>query len=102
MLTDEDREWLLLAYPDLGLGAGGIVGHVEFTATYNPASGRFLQIDDGTIDEVGGLRLSARFAVRIVERSDTTHSRLPALFVENVDQSMNRHFNQTDGTGCMC
>ena len=102
MLADEDIEWLSLTYPELLLGATGIVGRLEFTATYNPESDRFWEVEECASDPVGGRRLSGRFSVRIEPRTDTTHSRLPALFVTDLAPSMPRHFNQTDGSGCVC
>lgn len=102
MLKDDDRRWLASEFPGLVVETDVITGRLEFTATFNPATGRFLQLSEDTIDGVGGVLLTGCFSVRIEPRRDTTHSRLPALFVEGIDHSMDRHFNQTDGSGCIC
>jgi len=102
MLTDQDKIWLSQKYRGLVVGKGKISGEIEFTATYNEQSGRFLQIVDGVDDNVGGVRLSGRFNIRIEERKDTLFSKLPALFVEGLDYIPDRHFNQTDFSGCIC
>ena len=102
MLTDQDKTWLSQQYPGLVVDAGKISGEINFTATYNKQSSRFLQVEVGTDDGVGGMRLSGRFKIRIEERSDTSNSKLPALFVEGVDHVADRHFNQTDLGGCVC
>jgi hypothetical protein len=102
MLTNQDEEWLSRKHPELKVNAKQISGEVGFTATYNEQSRRFLEIEEATHDGVGGLRLAGRFKIRIEERSDMSHSRLPALFVENVLHVADRHFNQTDLSGCLC
>jgi hypothetical protein len=102
MIRDDDRQWLAVEFPGLVAESDAITGHLEITATFNPTTGLFLQISEGTIDGVGGVLQTGRFAIRIEPRLDTTNSRLPALFVEGVDRSMDRHFNQTDGSGCIC
>jgi len=102
MLTDKDKTWLSQKHPGLVVKKGKISGEIEFTATYNEQSGRFLQIVDNTNDGVGGIRLSGQFNIRIEERNDTSISKLPALFVEGLDHIPDRHFNLTDFSGCVC
>ncbi len=102
MLTEQDKAWLTNKYPELVIDADKISGEIEFTATYNEQIGRFLKIEEDTVDGVGGVRLSGRFRIRIEDRIDTSHSRLPSLFVEGLDPISARHFNQTDFSACTC
>lgn len=103
MLTQSDKQWLEDHYPDLKVESDTkIAGEVTFTATYNHESGRFLQIEQDTIDGVGGLRLSGKFCISIAARTELRDSRLPALMVEGVDPIADRHFNRSDFNACMC
>lgn len=98
-----DKEWLAEHYPSLSIESDTkIAGEVEFTATYNEESGRFLQIEQDTVDGVGGLRLSGTFRIAIAARSVFRDSRLPALTVEDIDAIPDRHFNQSDFSACVC
>ena len=49
-----------------------------------------------------GLVLSGIFDVRIAGPIDQAAQKLPLLYVENVDASADRHFNQTDSAACLC
>lgn len=103
MLTETDKQWLAEYYPGLSIESDTrIAGEVEFTATYNKESGRFLQIEPNTVDGVGGLQLSGRFRIAIAVRTVFRDSRLPALTIEDVDAILDRHFNQSDFSACMC
>lgn len=103
MLTKSNKQWLEEYYPGLSVESNDkVTGEVFLTATYNKESGRFLEIEQDTIDGVGGQRLSGTFKIAIITRTITTHSRLPALIVENIDTIPNRHFNQSDRSACMC
>jgi hypothetical protein len=53
-------------------------------------------------DEIGAVTLSGAFEVRIEERTDKSISRLPALYVQGVDPSSDRHFSQRDKSACLC
>ncbi|KKQ77555.1 MAG: hypothetical protein A3A96_02315 [Candidatus Zambryskibacteria bacterium RIFCSPLOWO2_01_FULL_39_39] len=102
MLTEKDKAWLSKKYPQFEVKAEKISGEIEFTATYNEHTERFLQIEENTIDAVGGVRLYGRFKIRIEVRNDISHSKLPALFVDEIENVPDRHFNQTDSSGCTC
>jgi hypothetical protein len=103
MLTASDKEWLAENYPDLSIESDTkIAGEVEFIATYNEEPGRFLQIEQDTVDGVGGVRLSGTFRITIAARTVFRDSRLPALTVEGVDAIPDRHFNQSDLSACVC
>lgn len=103
MLTESDKQWLAEHHPGLTVESDDkVVGEVTFAATYNGKSGRFLQIYAGTLDGVGGLRLSGMFRIAIAARTVFRDSRLPALTVEGVDTISDRHFNQSDFSACVC
>lgn len=103
MLTESNKRWLTEHYPDLSVESNNkVVGEVAFVATYNKESGRFLQITPDVIDGVGGLRFSGKFRITITARTAMSHSRLPALTIEDVDTISDRHFNQSDFSACVC
>ena len=102
MITDQDSEWLASTYPGVSAKADTVAGVIEFAATYNGQTHQFLCLDNGAPDTVGGQRLSGRFDIRIQERVDKSVSALPALHVEGVDPTPDRHFNQTDKSACLC
>ena len=102
MLTEPNKTWLTENYPGLVLGSVAISGQIQFCATYNEQLGQFLIIRKDTIDNVGGIRLDGNFQVRMCERTDTPFSRLPALHVHGVDRTLDRHFNQSDQSACLC
>lgn len=102
MLTKHDEQWLGDTYPGLMPSNGGVGGAVEFRATYNRETDRFLILGEGVTDEVGGLSLSAAFHIRVEDRADKAISRLPAVYVEGVDAITARHFGQADKSACLC
>lgn len=101
MLTSQDKKWLSKAYPDLKPNGHNLSGIIEFTATYNEQSGLFLILGPNIYDDVGGLSLSGKFKVRIDERVRMNLSKLPALFIEEIEQSPDRHFS-ADSSACLC
>jgi hypothetical protein len=102
MLRESDEQWLRQAHPALIAGGGAVAGLIEFRASYNPQSNRFWILGDQEVNETGALTLSGAFQIRIEERSDTSDSRLPALYVQGVDRIEDRHFNQRDKSACLC
>ncbi|HEY6252718.1 MAG TPA: hypothetical protein VI685_22405 [Candidatus Angelobacter sp.] len=102
MLTKNDEEWLRDAHPGLVRSNSGVAGPVEFTATYNRVTNRFLILGDGVADHVGGVSLSVAFRIRIEERTNKSISRLPAVYVDGVDAIEERHFCQADKSACLC
>ena len=101
-LTEENEQWLRSVYPCLAPTATGVAGVLKFRATYNSQERRFLILGDDVTDTVGGLALSGEFRIRIEERSDKTISALPALYVDDVDCTADRHFGQKDKSACLC
>ncbi len=101
-LTTKDKEWLNKRYPQLSLNDSGISGILEFTAVYDDKSGSFFIIEGETGNKPEGTQLSGKFKIELRERSDTSLSRLPALFIEGIDPIMDRHFNQRDKIACLC
>ncbi len=102
MLTDQDRTWLRQKYPDLTVGPGLVSGILKFTAAYNEKSRKFYLLENGDLDEVEGIRLSGQFEVSIRDRQDKSVFRLPALHVEKIDHTEERHFNPNDNSACYC
>lgn len=102
MLTDKDKRWLQEKFPKLSASDNEVSGSIEFTATYNFESDKFLLIETGTIDEIGGVRLSGEFEILIKPRTIKLYSNLPALYVRNLQADVDRHINSFDGTACLC
>jgi hypothetical protein len=96
MLTAADESWLSERYPRLSCTNGVLAGTIEFSATYNPATNRFLVLGHETVDVVGGRLLSGRFEIRVEERRKIAASRLPAVFIEGFKSNPDRHFNYDD------
>lgn len=101
-LTESDKSWLRQCHPGLALSTLGIAGTINTVATYNRETNLFQILYDGSPDQVGGFRLRTFFSICLEERSDTSTSRLPALYVKNVKPTANRHFVQTDHSACLC
>jgi hypothetical protein len=102
MLKESDEQWLRDTHPALIRAGHGIAGTVSFRACYNRRDDRFFILDDRAIDPSGALTLSGAFHIRIEERRDKSDSRLPALYIEEVDPIPDRHFNQRDKSACLC
>jgi hypothetical protein len=101
MLKAGDREWLERAFPGLTPINTGLTGTIEFCGIFDSDSGLFQILSDGGPVEVGGLALTGRFTVRIEERTGKSFSALPALYVEEVEPTSNRHFG-ADKSACLC
>jgi len=92
MLTSGDEKWLAEAYPGVALVDGAVQGTIEFAAAYDAARNRFQVLDAIVPAENGGVVLAGKFTIRIEERIARVFSSLPALFVEEIEPSSNRHF----------
>src|SRR4051794_32258009 len=101
MLTKSDEEWLNRSHPNLLFNGSSISGTINFAATYNAEINRFLILEDGVVDEVGGIPLSGTFKIRIEPRLTFSHSALPAVYVDDVEPIENRHFG-FDKSACLC
>jgi hypothetical protein len=102
MLTEGSEQWLREAHPELVQNGNGVAGSLDFRATYNGETHRFLILSEGVVDAVGGLALSGKFRIRVEERSDKAISALPAVHVEEVEATADRHFGQKDKSACLC
>lgn len=101
MLSEQDYSWLANAIEEPTREGTSISGTVRFSAVYNPTSNRFLILDEDTHPE-NGVFLAGEYRIKIEDRINTLDSRLPALFIEGTDPTMNRHFNQSDRSACLC
>jgi hypothetical protein len=102
IVSSQDKNWLNKSYPELQVvDQDGIFGVLKFTATYNGESGRFLILHENIIDNVGGLKLTGEFKIRIAERVNKSLSKLPALFIEEIEPEPARHFSK-DYSACLC
>lgn len=102
MIASEDEQWLALNYPGLVPRGSGVVGTIDFAATYNQELDRFLILSDGVVDDVGGVRLSCRYGIQINERQAKGYSGLPAVHVDGLDMVDDRHFSRIDNSACLC
>lgn len=101
-VTNPDKKWLSEVYPDLKPNEDGISGHIEFSATYNQNSGQFFLAEKGIKKVTTEISLNGNFRINIKERTNNLTSELPALYVEGVDTTADRHFNQNDHSACLC
>ena len=102
MLPESDEQWLHDNHPGLIPAEHGIAGTIELAASYSEESHTFFIRSDGVPAQAGAVVLSGSFEIRIDERSNTSVSRLPALYVQGVDPTDDRHFNQKDKSACLC
>jgi hypothetical protein len=102
MLKKSDEEWLRSNYQTLIPTDDAVTGIIEFTASYNRDTNRFVVLGDQITDDNGAVTLSGNFEVRIEERRDKSISQLPALHVERLEPIPERHFNQKDNSACLC
>jgi len=102
LISDTELRWLRQTQPGMSVEPDGITGTVEISATYNEQTGRFQILYEGAPDEAGGLRLVGCFRIRLQDRTNTATSRLPALYVRDLDPIPDRHFGQLDCSACLC
>jgi hypothetical protein len=102
MLKESDEQWLRQTHPALVPAGCAVAGIIEFTASYNQQDNRFVIVGEQARDQIGAVTLSGAFQVRIEERTDKSISRLPALYVQGIDPSSDRHFSQRDESACLC
>jgi len=102
MLKESDEQWLRDKHPALVPAGRAVTGTIEFNASYNEANNRFVILAGQATDPGGAVVLSGAFQIRIEERTDKSDSRLPALYVQGVDNTPDRHFNQRDKSACLC
>ena len=102
MLKESDEQWLRRAHPALVLTGNAITGTIDFRASYDQQNNRFLILADHASEPVDAVTLSGAFQVRIEERTDKSDSRLPAVYVQGIDSTPKRHFNQRHKSPCLC
>lgn len=102
MLKERDEQWLRDVHPALVQVGPVVAGTIEFTASYNEQGNTFVIHGDGVTAQEGAVTLSGSFQIRIEERTDKSTSRLPALYVEAIELTADRHFNQGDKSACLC
>jgi len=101
MLKLEDEVWLSKAYPGLVPTDTSVAGQIMFEAAYDAQRHLFTILDENTSDDISGLVLAGAFGIRIEERTVKAFSSLPALFVQDIEPTENRHFGG-DKTACLC
>jgi hypothetical protein len=100
MITTDDSRWLETTYPGLVAGGNGVTGTIQFTATYNSATNRFLTLRENAADDVGGIAMTCRYRVGIHPQPPTLLA-LPLLYVEGVEPVADRHFRRNK-SACLC
>jgi hypothetical protein len=101
MLKKDDEEWLREKYPGLLSAEAGVAGVIKFNASYDTGSSQFSLIAENVTDDTTGLILAGEFKVRIEERTAKIHSALPALYLEDIEPTADRHFGW-DKSACLC
>ena len=102
MLSESDKVWLAELYPGLHPVNLGVLGVIEFAATYDPALNQFLIRRGQDLPTDDSFTLNVSYKIEIKERTDTTYSNLPCVLVEGIDHSKDRHFTQKDSSACLC
>lgn len=102
MLKKSDEEWLSTNYQTLIPTDDTVAGIIEFKASYNRDTNRFVVLGDQITGDNAAVTLSGNFEIRIEERRDKSISQLPALHVERLEPIPERHFNQKDNSACLC
>jgi hypothetical protein len=102
VISGEDKRWVCDNHPGLVPTTDGVVGTIQFMATYNDALNRFLSLGAGILDDVGGIKLSCKYQIRIAPRDRVIYSSLPALYVDGVELIEDRHFSRIDSSACLC
>lgn len=101
-MSEENNTWLKEEHPELILAPELVSGILQFTAGYNERSGQFSKTNNYSPDERYGTVLSGQFEVNIRGRLDKSTTKLPLLYVNGLDHTPERHFNQTDSSACLC
>jgi len=102
MLNETDEAWLRSTYPALVSLGDAVTGTIDFRASYNRDTNRFLILDDQLPDQTAGIALSGSFQIRIENRREDSTSQLPALYVQGIDPIPDRHVNPADTSACLC
>ena len=101
-MNNQGYEWLNQEYPGLKIGEGEVSGEIEFVASYDEERGQFTLFSQAPSGTHPGIVLSGSFKIRIRGGIDPAVQKLPFLYVEDVDHSPDRHFNQADFSACVC
>lgn len=101
LLRPEDEKWLYEAHPGLTMTNAGIIGAIEFEASYDEGRNLFWTHSEAGADGVHGTALTGKFNIRIEDRASKVFSALPALFVEEIEPLSDRHFG-ADKSACLC
>lgn len=106
IFTNEEVEWIKKHYPSLILNADGreLSGRLNFLATFNKESGKFLILKNGGKNMIGGETLDCNYEITIKIRNDPhTVSNLPAVYTseQEIKPSPERHFS-FDKSACLC
>jgi hypothetical protein len=102
MLNEGDERWLRDNVPGLIATGDTVAGTIEFKASYDSQEHRFVILGGQPSQELAGQVLSGTFQVRIQNRTDKSTSQLPALYVEAIEPTPDRHFGQCDNSACLC
>ena len=102
MLRERDEQWLRDTHPALVQVGPVVAGTIEFTASYNERGNIFVIHGNGVAGQEAAVPVSGSFQIRIEERTDKSTSRLPALYVQGLELTADRHFNQRDKSACLC
>ncbi len=102
MLNETAEAWLRRTYPALVSTGDAVSGTIDFKASYNRDTNRFLILSHQVPDQTGGMALSGSFEIRIKKRGDDSTSQLPTLYVQGIDPIPDRHVNPADTSACLC
>jgi hypothetical protein len=101
MLKPGDEEWLSETHSGLALVDGAVRGTIKFAAAYDAARNLFQILGPNVQTQIEGVALACSFKIRIEERTVKAFSALPALTVEEVEPTSDRHFG-ADKSACLC
>jgi len=101
MLKPEDEEWLSEAFSGLVPTDTSVAGLITFKAAFDVQRDLFTILGEKASDDIPGLVLTGTLKIRIEERTVKAFSALPALYVEEIEPSTDRHFGG-DKSACLC
>jgi len=100
IVSSDDEVWLRENYPGLSLDEGCVSGTIIFRAKYDKALNRFVRLPVDSADGPESDALHCRYRIRIGEPTKGATSELPALRVEGIPDTPDRHCS--GGIACLC
>jgi len=102
MANKDDAHWMVEKYPALAAAGDAVAGTIEVTAGYSQLSNLFVILENAIRPPADAVVFAGSFRIRIEQRTRCAVSRLPAVYVDDVDPIPDRHFLPDDKSACLC